>query len=106
VLDLPRDELGAWSGEWGGYAPVIGRWESVIGRAAPPPLVPGARSPWALSPAFSEWVMGLPRGHVTGVGGLGRRVLFEMLGNGVVPAQAAAALPLLFAALSHVDGAA
>lgn len=106
MLNLPRDELGAWSGEWGRYAPVISRWESVIGRAVPPPLVPGARSPWALSPVFSEWVMGLPRGHVTGVDGLGRRALFEMLGNGVVPAQAAAAVPLLLAALSRMDSAA
>lgn len=42
-------------------------------------------------------MMGLPAGHVTDVPGLPRSAQLKALGNGVVPAQAAAALPLLFA---------
>lgn len=36
--------------------------------------------------------MGLPEGHVTAVPGLSRNDMLKLLGNGVVPAQAAAAL--------------
>jgi DNA (cytosine-5)-methyltransferase 1 len=39
-----------------------------------------------------EWLMGLPAGHVTGVPGLSRAQQLRVLGNGVVPQQAAAAL--------------
>jgi DNA (cytosine-5)-methyltransferase 1 len=43
--------------------------------------------------------MGLPAGHVTAVPGLSRTAQLRALGNGVVPAQAAAALHHLAAAL-------
>jgi DNA (cytosine-5)-methyltransferase 1 len=43
-----------------------------------------------LSSRFVEWMMGLPEGWVTGVG-LSRSQELKMLGNGVVPQQAAAA---------------
>jgi len=36
--------------------------------------------------------MGLPLGHVTDVPGISRRAQLRLLGNGVVPQQAAAAL--------------
>jgi DNA (cytosine-5)-methyltransferase 1 len=39
--------------------------------------------------------MGLPAGWVTDVPGLGRNEMLRALGNGVVPAQCAAALRLL-----------
>lgn len=39
--------------------------------------------------------MGLPAGHVTDVPTLSRRGQLRVLGNGVVPQQAAAALRLL-----------
>lgn len=39
--------------------------------------------------------MGLPAGHVTDVPGLSRGQQLHALGNGVVPAQAAAAIRLL-----------
>lgn len=39
--------------------------------------------------------MGLPAGHVTAVPGLSRNAQLRILGNGVVPAQAAYALRLL-----------
>jgi DNA (cytosine-5)-methyltransferase 1 len=47
-----------------------------------------------LSPAFVEWLMGLPGGFVTGLG-LPRTLALRVLGNGVVPQQAAVALWLL-----------
>jgi len=48
-----------------------------------------------LSPEFVEWMMGLPEGWVTAVPGLNRREALRMLGNGVVPQQAAAAVRVL-----------
>ena len=41
--------------------------------------------------------MGLPEGHVTAVPGLSRNDQLKLLGNGVVPQQAAAALSFLLA---------
>jgi DNA (cytosine-5)-methyltransferase 1 len=41
--------------------------------------------------------MGLPAGHVTDVPGLTRNGMLKALGNGVVPAQAEAALRYLLA---------
>lgn len=41
--------------------------------------------------------MGLPAGHVTGVPGLSRNQQLRLLGNGVVPAQGAAAIAYLLA---------
>jgi len=43
-----------------------------------------------MSSRFVEWMMGVPDGWVTGVG-LSRSQELKMLGNGVVPQQAAAA---------------
>ena len=43
-----------------------------------------------LSSRFVEWMMGLPDGWVTGVG-LSRSQELKILGNGVIPHQAAAA---------------
>ncbi|MFB9929178.1 hypothetical protein ACFORO_23085 [Amycolatopsis halotolerans] len=40
-------------------------------------------------------MQGIPDGWVTGVPGLSRNAMLRMLGNGVVPQQAAAALPWL-----------
>jgi DNA (cytosine-5)-methyltransferase 1 len=45
-----------------------------------------------VNPAFSEWMMGLPAGWVTDVPGLTRSDQLRLIGNGVVPAQAVAAL--------------
>ena len=77
---------------WGDYAPAIARWETVLGRPAPDPTEPGAKGNPRLSPAFCEWLMGLPEGHVTAPEiGLTRNQALKALGNGVVPQQAAAA---------------
>lgn len=55
------------------------------------PRIPGKRNP-QLNPAFVEWLMGLPEGHVTDVPDLTRNKQLRILGNGVVPLQAAAAV--------------
>lgn len=77
--------------DWGPYAPTIARWEAITGR--PAPWATDARG--RLAPAFVEWDMGLPAGHVTAVPGLSRTRQLKALGNGVVPQQGAAALRLL-----------
>lgn len=78
---------------FGQYAPAIARWETVLGRPAPNPTEPtGKGNAHRLSPAFVEWLMGLPTGHVTNVPGLTRNAQLKALGNGVVPQQAAVAI--------------
>lgn len=79
--------------DWGKYEPAIRRWESIT-RPAPAPTVPGRNGRPRLNPAFVEWMMGLPAGHVTGHG-LRPAQELKMLGNGVVPQQAALALSML-----------
>ena len=74
---------------WGDYGPAIVRWEHLTGRPAPHPAPDGR-----LSPLFVEWMMGLPAGWVTGHG-LARTAELKMLGNGVVPQQAHAAIAAL-----------
>lgn len=70
-----------------------------MGRPAPDPTLVGRRGGLQLNPEFVEWLMGLPAGHVTAVPGLTRNQKLKLLGNGVVPLQAAAAyaelLPVL-----------
>jgi len=56
-----------------------------------------------LSPAFVEWMQGLPLGWVTDVPGLSRREQLMALGNGVCPQQAALALRLLLPDLGVTD---
>ena len=82
---------------WGDYRPAIERWETVLGRTAPPPTLPdGKNGNHRLNSAFVEWMMGLPEGHVTNSEiGLTRNEQLKALGNGVVPAQAMYALRLL-----------
>jgi len=78
---------------WGEYAPAVARWEAVLGRPAPPPTEPTGKGGAArLSPRFVEFMMGLPDGWVTAVPGVTRSQALKALGNGVVPAQAAAAV--------------
>jgi DNA (cytosine-5)-methyltransferase 1 len=76
--------------DWGKYAPAIERWERVIGRPAPSPTI-WHKDRQRLNPVFVEWMMGLDEGHVTGHG-LSAAQELKMLGNGVVPLQARAAI--------------
>jgi len=73
------------------YAAAIRRWERILGRRAPSPVNEGGR----LDVQFTEWVMGLPDGWVTGVPGMTRNAALTALGNGLVPRQGAAAFRLL-----------
>lgn len=77
---------------WGPYLAAIRRWEHVTGRAAPCPTQPGTGR---LSTDFVEWMMDLPQGWVTGAEGLSRGTQLRLLGNSVVPHQAARALEIL-----------
>jgi DNA (cytosine-5)-methyltransferase 1 len=76
---------------WGSYEPAIRRWEAITGRTAPYPTEIGTRGQSRLSAAFSEWMMGLPAGVVTDLG-LPYTAQHRLIGNGVVPQQANAAL--------------
>jgi DNA (cytosine-5)-methyltransferase 1 len=79
--------------DFGPYAPAVERWEAVIGRPAPSPTMRGKEGRPRLNPVFVEWMMGLPPGHVTDPAiGLSRAQQLKILGNGVVPQQAAAAI--------------
>lgn len=49
-----------------------------------------------LDPRMAEWMMGLPDGWVTGID-LPRTIHLKILGNGVVPRQAEAALDEILA---------
>lgn len=77
--------------DWGEYGPAIRRWESVT-RPAPRPVEMNRNGRPRLAAVFSEWMMGLPSGHVTGVPGLSRTSQLKAIGNGVCPQQAAVAL--------------
>jgi DNA (cytosine-5)-methyltransferase 1 len=89
----PPDAATAGRG-WGPYAGAVARWECLTGRPAPAPTQPGIHGKPVLAPPFVEWLMGLDEGFVTGLG-LPRTLALRVLGNGVVPQQAAAALRLL-----------
>jgi DNA (cytosine-5)-methyltransferase 1 len=81
--------------DWGPFAGVVHRWERILGRPAPAPTVLSTRGNPQLSPRFVEFMMGLDDGWVTGVPDLTRNEMLHVLGNGVVPQQAAAAVEFL-----------
>lgn len=76
---------------WGDYEPAIRRWEQLRG-PVPAPTELNTKGEHRLSPAFAEWMMGLPAGWVTDTPGITRALQLKALGNGVVPQQAGAAL--------------
>ena len=79
--------------DWGKYTPVIRQWELVLNRTVPAPTIL-QKDKQRLNPVFVEWMMGLDEGHVTGHG-LSAAQELKMLGNGVVPQQARAAIAQL-----------
>lgn len=79
---------------WGEYEPAIRRHEITAGRPAPMPVDDKGR----LAPRFVEWMMLLPEGWVTDLVDH-RGTALKMLGNGVVPLQAATAIAALAARL-------
>lgn len=87
--DLGGDPDGRSAARWGSYAPAVARWERALGRPAPPPTDDDER----LNARAVEWMMGLPDGWVTDH--VSRTAALKILGNGVVPQQAACALRYL-----------
>ena len=88
VVKADRDQ------RWGKYADAIARWEALVG-PAPAPTESNRNGNPRLNPAFSEWMMGWPTGWVTAVPGISRNDQLRIIGNGVVPQQAIAALSWL-----------
>lgn len=85
---LERDDFGQ-------FQPAIERWEKTIGFDAPDPtLADGQKGQHRLNAKFTEWMMGLRPGWITGRG-LSRKDEIKMCGNGVVPQQAKYALEIL-----------
>lgn len=81
---------------WGPYRDAITRTTEVLGRKPPRPTESAKEGgkPKLAAP-FVEWMMLLDPGHVTGVPGITRPEALRALGNGVVPAQARAAVSIL-----------
>jgi hypothetical protein len=80
---------------WGKFSPAIQRWETTTGRQAPDPTKPdGKDGNHRLSSKFTEWMMGLPDGWITGHG-LKRNEELKLAGNGVVPQPSELALRIL-----------
>ena len=88
--------------DWGKYEAAIRRAEQAMGTPAPYPttLSPRTGSP-QLSAAFTEWLMMLPEGWVTGVEGITRAQALKILGNGVVPPQAKLAFLIILETLKN-----
>jgi DNA (cytosine-5)-methyltransferase 1 len=76
---------------WRQYEAAIRQWELLTGRSAPYPVERGMRGQPRLAAAFSEWLMGLPKGFVIDLG-LPYSAQHRAFGNGVVPQQAVEAL--------------
>ena len=95
MVDLRDSGLGDLDeARWGVYAAAIARWEVLLGRPVPEPTQPGRHGRPVLAPPFVEWLMGVPHGWVTDLE-LPRTAALRVLGNGVVPQQAAAAIQAL-----------
>ena len=93
--DMTMTTLARTTTDWGKFEPAIRRWESILGRPAPEPTKPdGKDNNHRLSSKFTEWMMGLPDGWITGHD-LKRNDELKLAGNGVVPQQAELALRLL-----------
>lgn len=80
---------------WGKFRPAIELWERITGHKVPEPTIPdGKNGQHRLNPEFTEWMMGVNPGHITGVD-ITRNEQLKACGNGVVPQQAALALRIL-----------
>jgi DNA (cytosine-5)-methyltransferase 1 len=90
----PKLSAAVQAAHWGRYGPAIARHEHLTGRPAPEPTEPGPNGP-RLAPRFTEWLMCLPDGWVTAVPGVGRNAQLRILGNGVIPPHAEAAITAL-----------
>jgi DNA (cytosine-5)-methyltransferase 1 len=82
--------------DWGPYEAAIRRWETVMGRPAPYPVQTGRHGRPVLSSRFVEFLMGLDEGFISSLD-IPRTTQLRILGNGVVPHQAAYAVTQLLA---------
>lgn len=71
----------------GEYGDRLRLWEAVTGLPMPDPEEDSPSGGRRLSARFGEWMMGLPRGWVTGIRSFPRTAQIRVLGNGVVPQQ-------------------
>lgn len=93
---------------FGEYAEAIAHHARAFGQPAPAPTQPTRDGTPQLRAEFVEWMMMVPEGHVTGAPGLvdsprksERNAMLSLLGDGVVPAQGAAAFRFLLAHLAQ-----
>ena len=90
--------------DWGQYEEAVRRWEYCLGEYAPEPSEPSKTKTGEpssrLHVPFVEWMMGLPAGWVSGVE-MARTHKLKLLGNGVVPQQAAVAYLTLLGVLDE-----
>lgn len=78
---------------FGEYQGRVRYWEDVTGVLAPIPSRLPNKGRYNISSKFSEWMMGIPEGWVTGDDlGLSNRQQLKIIGNAVVPLQALLAL--------------
>ena len=92
------------STDWGKFEPAIRRWEQIFGHPAPAPTKPdGKDGAHRLSAEFTEWMMGLVPGWITGAD-ITRAEALKAAGNGVVPAQAELALRQLLQGIDLTAG--
>lgn len=80
---------------WGRFTDAVARHAAIYGEP-PAPTEPNRNGLPRLAPAFAEWLMCLPPGHVTDK--LARVPALRAIGNGVCPPQLAAAWGLLTSA--------
>jgi len=81
---------------WGEFEGSIRRWELASGRAAPLAVEKNRNGNPRLTAAFLEWMMGLPEGHVSNPAiKVPYHLQKQIIGNGVCPQQASAALRFL-----------
>jgi DNA (cytosine-5)-methyltransferase 1 len=77
--------------QWGKYEPAIHLWEQLT-RPAPSPTEPNSKGKPRLAAPFAEWMMGWPAGWITDIDSVSRNDKLRIIGNGVVPQQAYAAI--------------
>ena len=82
VLRAHRDDT------WDTYLPAIQHWETVTSSNAPAAVEPNRNGEQRITIEFVTWMMGWPEDWLTG----SRVTQLMLLGNGVVPQQAALAI--------------
>lgn len=104
--DLRTTVVQDWTTEaWAEYLPAILRWARITHAQPPVPVDLNRNGKPRIAAEFSEWMMGWPTGWVTGLitddrkawkqGMTSRTQAMKMIGNGVVPQQAVAAIESL-----------